>query len=281
MGHSETDNSIMKYQEIVPGNRLRQYVKCYYIYESSSDAAFDDTVFPSGCLEIIFNLGSGQWQTGTADGFVTNPPIELWGQILRPLPIRSVGRNTMLGIRFFPHAAAYFLNDKVDLFNNQVADFTDLSGNDVKGLHNQLLETAAWQQRIDLIEKFLLQKLARTESKLQKGVVISGVMHDMMQHDFFDNIENLASRYGITSRYLQKLFLQYTGLTPKLYSKINRFQNSLKLMSKKDSSLTSIAYDLGYADQSHFIREFKSFTGLTPSGYSFESSPVTAAFTGN
>jgi AraC-like DNA-binding protein len=102
-----------------------------------------------------------------------------------------------------------------------------------------------------------------------------------VKEDFFDNIENVASRYGITSRYLQKLFLQYTGLTPKLYSKINRFQNSLKLVTKKDTSLTSIAYDCGYFDQSHFIREFKSFTGFTPSGYSLEKSPITIAFANN
>ena len=111
--------------------------------------------------------------------------------------------------------------------------------------------------------------------------VVSDIMNEIRQEDFFDNIENVANRYGITSRYLQKLFLQYTGLTPKLYSKINRFQNSLRLVIKKDISLTSIAYDCGYFDQSHFIRDFKSFTGLTPSDYSSENSPITSAFTNN
>src|SRR5580692_6476000 len=107
----------MKYNEFKPGDRLKQHVKCYYMYESESNVAFEDTVFPSGCIEIIFNLGSGKWQTGAGNGFVTNPSIELWGQIIRPLPIKSIGQNTMLGIRFFPHAAAFFLNDQVDLFN--------------------------------------------------------------------------------------------------------------------------------------------------------------------
>ena len=111
--------------------------------------------------------------------------------------------------------------------------------------------------------------------------VLGNVMNEIGQEDFFDNIENVASRYGITSRYLQKIFLQYTGLTPKLYSKISRFQNSLRLVTKKSESLTSIAYCCGYADQSHFIREFKSFTGLTPSGYALENSPVTWALVNN
>jgi AraC-like DNA-binding protein len=83
----------------------------------------------------------------------------------------------------------------------------------------------------------------------------------------------------MSPRYLQRLFLQYTGVTPKLYHKINRFQLSLKLVAKKDSSLTSIAYDCGYFDQSHFIREFKSFTGVTPSAYTAEAYPVSLAIT--
>jgi AraC-like DNA-binding protein len=271
----------MKYSEIIPGNRLKQYVKCYYIYESGTSVAFHDIVFPSGCMEIIFNLGTGQWQTAAGDDFVTTPPIELWGQITGPLPVKSIGKNTMLGIRFFSHAAAYFLNDKIELFNNQVVDFSDISGEATTILHSKLLETMTWNKRIELVEEFLLYRLSLSEKRSNKGHVVGDIMNEIRQEDFFDTIENVANRYGITSRYLQKLFLQYTGLTPKLYSKINRFQNSLRLISQKDSSLTSIAYDCGYFDQSHFIREFKSFTGFTPSGYLFESSPITVAFANN
>lgn len=271
----------MRYTEIKPGARLKEYVKCYYIYESETNVAFEDIVFPSGCIEIIFNLGTGKWQTAVGDAFVTTPPVELWGQIIRPLPIKSVGKNTMLGIRFFPHAAAYFLNDKVDLFNNQVIDLSNISDKAVNILYSRLLETTTWNKRIELIEKLLLDRLSFSQRKLSKVAVVSSIMNEISQDDFFDNIENVASRYGITSRYVQKLFLQYTGLTPKLYSKINRFQNSLRLITQKEVSLTSIAYDCGYFDQSHFIREFKSFTGSTPSAYALENSPVTLAFTTN
>lgn len=270
----------MNYREIRPDERLKQYVKCYYLYESSSCATFEDTVFPSGCMEIIFNLGTGRWQTAAGDGFVTTPSIEFWGQIIRPLVVRSVGRNTMLGIRFLPHGAACFLKESIEQFNNQVVDFRDLSGNSASILHATLLETAAWDKRIALIEEFLWKKLSLSERRYSKMSVVSDVMHELKQEDFFENIETVASRYGITSRYLQKLFLQYTGLTPKLYSKINRFQNSLRRVTKKDTPLTSIAYDCGYFDQSHFIREFKSFTGFTPSVYLPENSPITVAANG-
>jgi AraC-like DNA-binding protein len=148
-------------------------------------------------------------------------------------------------------------------------------------LHSRLLDTSGWDKRVALVEQYLIGKLSQSQKRSGKVELINEIMHELQHKDFFDNIENVATRYGITSRYLQKLFLQYTGLTPKLYSKINRFQNSLSLVTKKDISLTAVAYTCGYFDQSHFIREFKSFTGLTPSGYSIANSPVAFALANN
>ena len=254
----------MYYQEIIPDARLKQYVKCYYYYESSSAVAFEDTVFPSGSMEIIFNLGEGHWQTAAGN----TPPIELWGQITQPLPIRSIGRNTMMGIRFLPHGAALFLDAKADDFNNQVIDYSAVAGKQAAELHQRLLEANTEPERIHFIETFLLTTLEeRTKKSGQKLNIVNDVMRELRHKEAIENIDTIASRYGISSRYLQKLFLQYTGLTPKLYSKIHRFQHSLRLVTKKDTPLTSIAYDCGYFDQSHFIREFKSFTGHTPSSY--------------
>jgi len=267
----------MTYHEIKPGKPLQPYVKHYYVYESTCDAAFEDVVFPCGSMEIIFNLGSGNWLTQPGAGFVTTPAVELWGQVLRPLAVRSVGRNTMLGIRFYPHAAASILNDRINLFNHQVADFGDVMGHGVQSLHSQLLEARSWTKRLALVEAYLLQQLSLATKRLSKIAVVSDVMQELQQQETFDTMETVATRFGISARYMQQLFVQYTGLTPKLYSQINRFQNSLQLVRAGNTSLTSIAYECGYADQSHFIREFKTFTGLTPSGYALKNFPVALA----
>jgi len=266
----------MLYKEIVPNAVLRQHVKCFYIYQSDDHSSFTDTVFPSGCVEIIFNLGSGQWQVLQDGKYVTTPSTELWGQIIRPLSVRSAGRNTMLGIRFYPHAAAYFIHHPMDLFNNQVLDFNDVSGIDGKILYDKLLETTGWDQRIELLEAYLLRALHAAENKLHRAGVVHRIMKGIGQDDSFKSIADVTSQYGITSRYAQKLFVEYTGLTPKLYTKVERFKNSLRLIQRNSESFTSIAYECGYFDQSHFIREFKSFTGTTPSAYLTGLSPVNA-----
>lgn len=262
----------MFYKEFIPGDLLKQYVKCYYIYESTNDAVVEDKAFASGCMEIMFNLGTGKWQTATGNDFKTTPPIELWGQIIQPLTFRSLAKNTMLGIRFYPHTASIFLNMDISLLNNRVIDLTDVAGRPALTLYSRLLDAGSLNERIQLIEEFLLNRLSLFEKKTDKINLINRVMKELKQEGSPGNIADIASRYGVSSRYFQKIFLQYTGLTPKLYSKITRFQNSLQLIAKKNLSLTSIAYECGYFDQSHFIREFRSFTGTLPSAYRPESS---------
>lgn len=257
----------MKYNEFIPCEALKQYVKCYYTYESDTNSVSEDKAFATGCVEIMFNLGTGRWQIASGNDFKTTPFIELWGQIIQPLTFRSTGNNFMLGIRFYPHAASIFLNENVSLFNNQVSDLGDIAGKPINTLYSKLQDTVLLARRIELVEEFLLNQLSRFEKRIHNVVLISSVITELKQDGFYDNIENVASRHGITPRHLQKIFLQHTGLTPKLYSKINRFQNSLLLVAKKDLPLTSIAYECGYFDQSHFIREFKSFTGFLPSAY--------------
>jgi len=262
----------MEFQHFPPSDILKPYIKCYYIFESGSDIEFEDTVFPSGEMEVIFNLGQGIWESSVENKFYRNPPIELWGQITKPLTIKSKGRHTMLGIRFLTHSAAYFFNDEIGMFNDQVSDLCEIIGSPVKILHSQLLETAGLNRRIELLEDFLMKRFAGTEKKSFKIDKVANILTSIK------NLGNIASTHCITPRYLHKLIYQHTGLSPKSFNKINRFQLSLRLVAKNEQPFTSIAYDCGYFDQSHFIRDFKSFTGVTPSAYQENKFPVNQSF---
>jgi AraC-like DNA-binding protein len=262
----------MRYTEFYPGGILKDYVQCYFVCETDTAVFTRDKVYATGSIEIMFNLGSdGPQQIKNGDR-VTQPDIQLWGQTIHPLSFTSFGSHAMLGIRFFTHTAACFFNERVEEFNDQVMDFKDIGGREVVTLHLKLREAVSLRQRIELIEEFLLRRLSVSEKKFSKLKLVNSIMTDLSQDGFLENINTVASRYGISSRYLQILFLNYSGLSPNLFTKIARFQKSLSLVAGRELSLTTIAYECGYFDQSHFIKDFKFFTGSAPSWFSSESS---------
>src|SRR5216684_941953 len=261
----------MTFTEILPSPALRPYIKGFYFYASDSKEPFDDVVFPSGNMEIIFNLGEGKWKVREDSAFCTTPAIEVWGQITKPLAIRSLGKNRMLGIRFFPHSAAYFFSENMAGFNNRIVDGADLLGGSIKSLHERLLGVADLPGRIALLEDYLLSHLDVSGKQHAKIKFIGEIAHLLQRNCYNEKLTAVSMRNNISTRYLTQLFSQYTGLAPKLFSKIHRFQYSLNLLHANDQKLTSIAYDAGYFDQSHFIREFKSFTGVTPTSFSSQA----------
>lgn len=257
----------MEFQYIQPAKILLPYIRHYYLFESSEPIGYEDTVFPSGDMEVIFNLGNGIWESYQRGHYEKNPAIELWGQITRPLQIRSTGAHSMLGVRFFPHATSFLLDDEIGIFNDQVSDLSDILGSDIRDLHIQLTDSNSIDARITLLDRFFTERLTHAPKKVQRLHKVAHILSSITQGATENNIGRIADTHGITSRHLHKLVYQHTGLSPKSFDKIHRFKTSLKLIGENKLPLTSIAYDAGYFDQSHFIRDFKSFTGLTPSAY--------------
>lgn len=262
----------MRYKEYSPGSFLKDYVQCYFVCESDTAVFTEDKVFASGSIEIMFNLGDDGPQQLNNGNLIKQPDIQLWGQTIQPFTFTSFGKHSMFGIRFFPHTAACFFDERVEEFNDQVIDFNDIGGKETITLHSKLTEAKSPARRIELVEAFLRKRLLRFHDKFGRLKLVNSIMQDLSKDDFFENINSVSSRYGISSRYLQKIFLSYSGLSPNLYSKIARFQKSIHLVAAPKSTLTTIAHQCGYFDQSHFIKDFKFFTGSTPSQFSPESS---------
>ncbi len=230
----------MVFKEILPNQQLRPFIKCFYLYESQTGADYDDTVYPSGNTEVIFNLGNGHWQTRRNDTFYTTPPVEVWGQITRPLAIRSLGENVMLGVRFYPHSMAYFFRESLADLNNEVADASALFGPSINTLHQKLMEASALSHKISLLEEYFSERLTVTEKKHDKIKFVGSMVSTLAESTGNERITDLSSRNNISSRYVTQLFSQYTGIQPKLLSKINRFQYSLNLISSSGRILQAL-----------------------------------------
>lgn len=262
----------MRYKEFRPDGILKNYIQCYFVCESDNAGYTEDKVFASGSIEIMFNLGSAGPQQIMNGDLVTQPAVQLWGQTIHPFTFSTSGRHAMFGIRFFPHTAALFFNERIEEFNDRVIDLEQIGGKETVVLHSKLMEAPSLERRIELVEEFLLFRLSFSEKKIAKIKLVNSIINELAKDDFFENIGTVASRYGMSSRYLQKLFLDYSGLCPNLFSKIARFQKSLYLVIERAAPLTTIAHECGYFDQSHFIKDFKFFTGSAPSRFSPESS---------
>lgn len=265
----------MTFQEFIPAEILRPYIKCFWLMESDSVVNMQDTIFPSGYIEFVFNLGEAQWLSAVKDEFSRSADIELMGQLTRPLVIQVTGKNAMLGIRFYAHSAAYFLKGDAYDFNDQVGDLGYVLGNPILDLHSRLLHTNRTEVRLGLITEYLLKCLHKTPRQSDKLALLGAIVQDMHRNSYAEPVASLAKRYNISSRYLQRIFHQHIGVTPKLYAQIRRFHHALKVIQQRQTtSLTSLAYECGYFDQSHFIREFKMFADMVPSECSPELHPT-------
>jgi len=262
----------MNYQEFKPKGILKDFIQCYFTCETETNVLSEDKVFASGSIEIMFNLGATRKQFSLNGNLMTEPDIQLWGQVLKPVDIKSFGKHSIFGIRFFAHTATCFFNEAIEQFNDAVFNLEDVMGNKANGVHSKLLESDTIIQKIEVTENFLKERLLLFGKKTNKLDLVSAVMNELLQEECKVNMNTMALRYGISSRYLQKIFLQYSGVTPNLFRKISRFQKSLYLLANNNDSLTSIAHHCGYFDQSHFIKDFKEFTGTTPSEFHLESS---------
>lgn len=265
--------------QFAPCPALRACVKCFWLLRTAATRASTDSLLPSGSLELVFNL------SGTALVSVVNgrpeatPHAELMGQITQPFSVQMPGATLLLGVRFHPHAAGLFLKSSVGHLNDTITNLADVFGSELVFLQEQLFSAATVQDRIQHLERFLLAKLAHGPHNPSHFQVVQLALRRLLSQPHEASLGIVATECGISQRHLQTLFLNFVGLRPKQFVKIARLQRSIGHLHQSPASLTAVAYDCGYYDQSHFIRDFKSFTGLTPSQYEPAAFPLNGIIT--
>lgn len=269
----------MIYKIIAPSDVLKTYIKQFWLFDSEESMTREEVLLPSGYLQIVFNLGHAEWQSKKGKRFHTDTNLELRGQQMGPSITRMIGRDIILGINFHPHTACCFLNDKAALFSNNIFDLCDVFGNDMALLHEALLSENDLTARINILETFLVTKLRKCKIEEKRTAFLDYITTSLIKEATTANrVRKMVVETGYSERHIQRLFNEYIGVTPKELQKIHRFHASLRQLNTLRATLTSVAYHCGYADQAHFIREFKSFTGITPSVYKPELFPSATGF---
>ncbi len=265
----------MHYQLYLPNPSLSSLIKCYWSLEGQELPGTHQRIFPDGCIELVFHYG-GLFQKYHPNGTsYTQPRSFIHGQLTRFIEIGSKGKVGIFSVRFQPHGLRSFTNISTHEINDDNIQVTDIWGAAGGELKNRMLEAANNEQRIQIIEQFLLNQIQTT---IANGLVKRCVSL-INQTKGAINIEELSIKLNIGRRHLERQFIDAVGLNPKQYTRITRFQHVLSLVEQKRyHTLTHLAHDTGFYDQAHFIKDFREFTGLSPKQYFTEHLPLVKFF---
>ncbi|MBL7744599.1 MAG: helix-turn-helix transcriptional regulator [Chitinophagaceae bacterium] len=256
----------MNYQVYTPSRELQVFVKCFWTLEADSkEEPSRQRVLPDGCMEMIFHYGDLYKQYFEDGSFVVQPRSFIFGQITRYIEIEPTGASGIVSARFHPEGLSPFLKIPVSALENKAVSMGDLFGGKGHDLEKEILSATGNLQRIKIIEQFLLSLLADpgTADTITKNCV-DAIFRSQGQIAVAD----LAGKMNINRRNIERKFAATVGMSPKQLSKAVRLQAALKMLQENNfSSLTSLAYDNGYYDQAHFIKDFKEFTGLSPKSF--------------
>ncbi len=180
------------------------------------------------------------------------------------------GKVHMLGVCFYPEGFYPFLKIPVSEFKNQWLGAIEVGFNFANTINEQLKAAPDIATRLDILESELLSLL--DDSNYTTGN-FRQIINFIEQND--NSISKLCQQNDINIRKLERMFNKYVGVSAKTYGIINRFQNSLnQILYSEDARFTDIAYDNTYFDQTHFIKEFKRFTGNTPKSFAHQRNSI-------
>jgi len=216
-------------------------------------------LLPVNNIDIIFNLLSPM--TFEKNGKTYKPGnIYFRGLTKEYILLKQRGAVLTIGASFFPAGFYPFFRIPVSEFRDEVFSLDAILKNDVNDIESNLNNTDTISKKIEVLEDFFLEQL-------DKNTIFSLDTYKLLNCFPSSNmsINDFCLRNGVHIRKFERLFNKFIGTTPKLFSKLSRFQVILQsLINSQKNDLTTLAHKFEFYDQPHFIKEFKSFTGTSP-----------------
>ena len=254
---------MLKYEEIVPCEPLKEYIECYWTLISDF-SLHEELSLPDGSASFVFNFGA-PYQRAEC-----HQP-DIWSEFGRcSLPhqgkysvlITQSSPIRLLGVRFKPYGLAPFYEVNM---NNYPIPFI-LHGLKLKpfvgDLEQGLWSTNDFQERKEILEYYLLKRVGNIPAP---DKLVTKAVSIMVKNGGNLKISNLHEQLCISKSTLEKKFQEHVGLSPKILCNIFRL-NSIVYTHEQDPTptLTELSYKQGFFDQAHLVHNFRSFTGLPP-----------------
>lgn len=242
-------------------NRLKPFVEALWTCETSDLSGYE-RVLPNGRAQLFINLHENSLshfnvcgsQRQRASGMVVQPATD------EAVVINRADQRKLCGVLFSVSGAFAFFGGAVSETSAELIDLDRLSWGEHWSLHDRLRKTCDPALRLDVLEAALIQHAPERQTwdmivhkaciLLQKGL----------------EVRTVANHCDVSQQTLITRFRERTGLTPKTYSRIERFQHLIQYQ-QIEASWAHAALEAGYSDQAHMVREFRRFSGITPTKY--------------
>lgn len=253
----------MTYLEFRPLPELADHIQLVWAMESETeDDVFPrEQIMPDGIVELVFHWGD-PWHTFQDNRRFLQPRSFAISMMRKLVEIESTGRTGVVAIRFYPWGAYHYFAEPIRNFLDTTIPCERLWPELIDGLMANLSEDRDIEGRIETVQRFLRDRLRenrRNEPEIDDAIRLIRDSQGRL------SIAEICARTGLSKKQLERRFLTSVGTTPKIFSRISRFLAICHhLKEHRERSLTGIAYECGFYDQAHFIKEFKDFSGFTP-----------------
>lgn len=254
----------MKFKVKYPSVNLANYIKWYWTMEEFENPDNSpQIVYPEGTSELIFHYGESFEAEFLGEGKIIQPKVSFCTQKSKTAFVSPRGNIGAFVVGFTPFGASAFFKLPYHEIINKNIELSDFMGDSVNWLHCAVANAATFEERIIIIEEFLIKRLVN-DNLFEINTLERGIKALNVKENKFD-VDVISDAACVSNRHLDRLFKKRIGLTPKQYIKIARFNKAIDIMKNKyDNNFTQIALDAGFYDQSHLTNNFIEFVGITP-----------------
>ena len=248
---------------------LKNYIEKMWLFESGGKMPVEDMklVVPNANLKLTLSYQNGIVASVDGKTFLSKEnDITLAGLIDVPVILdtdEDVATET-IGIEFNPLGAYRFFHFNLNEIQNKIYSLRDLLGKTGNQLIRQINELPSPDQKIAALQQFLIRQL----SQQNEDSIFDYCIEKILASKGRITIKELEKKTGYSSRWLNMKFNNKIGVSPKNLSSIIRFKQYFQAFINGNEKyfLKNDFYEL-YYDQSHFIKDFKRFTGLPPTRF--------------
>ena len=248
-------------ERIAIPRELEPFINEIIFLENDVDTLFRLPIYADGFAGIAFSKSARPAYLMPKRKLLSN--FYLFGQTIEPMQLEVQGAYKLVALRLYPYVVRILLNVSPKELNDDCYDLRQIKYIDTEKTIEQLNTASHPETMIDVLIQYFNKLLKKATSLPNHRITLATNL--IIKENGKITIKEVRDRLYISERTFERHFLKEIGVTPKQFAKIIQFSASVKQITEDDYvNLTEIGYDNGFADQSHFIRTFKRYTGRTP-----------------